>query len=179
MYKVRYAYLLTIVAALSACSGQPQTIKTDDMAASTPNEIAPAATESLTNVASTPRPTLAADEWKNLPIVPAISDTAREIYQRGLEMGNNPQAFSKVGDCQTSTDFFLVDFDHAGQYSLGDEYAELQSTIETESACFALKPYRCGTAALDSLTAQTDPRRTVLQAEDYWQLHCRFLCADR
>lgn len=137
MYKVRYAYLLTIVAALSACSGQPQTIKAEDAAASTSNEVIPTATEILTDVTSTPRPTLAADEWMSLPIVPTISDTAREIYQRGLEMGNNPRAFSKVGDCQTSTDFFLVDFDHAGRYSLGDEYAELQFTIDYYQGSFS------------------------------------------
>ncbi|HET7144748.1 MAG TPA: hypothetical protein VFI68_12075 [Anaerolineales bacterium] len=137
MFKVRYAYLLTIVAALSACSGQSQTIKAGELTASAPTQVIPAATEILTTVTSTPRPTLAADEWMNLPIVPTISDTAREIYQRGLEMGNNPQAFSKVGDCQTSTDFFLVDFDHADRYSLGDEYAELQPTIDYYQGSFS------------------------------------------
>jgi hypothetical protein len=138
MYKVRNAILLTIVAVLAACSSAPQTIEAEQIATSTPNEVIPVATEPLTEVlTSTPRPTLAADEWKNLPIVPTISDTARAIYQRGLEMGNNPQAFSKVGDCQTSTDFFLVDFDHPDQYRLGDEYAELQSTIDYYQGSFS------------------------------------------
>jgi hypothetical protein len=45
-------------------------------------------------------------------------------------MGNDPNAFSKVGDCQTNTGFYLVDFDHEGWYSLGTEYAYLQDTID-------------------------------------------------
>ena len=138
MHKVRYTLLFTIAAVLAACSGTYQTVESENIITSTPNEAAPVATETLTEVStSTPRPTLAVDEWKSLPIVPTISDTAREIYKRGLEMGNNPQAFSKVGDCQTSTDFFLVDFDHSGQYRLGDEYAELQATIDYFQGSFS------------------------------------------
>ena len=138
MYKVRNAVLLLIIAVLAACSYRPKTNDVETIATSTQNEITPIATEVLNEVpTSTPRPTLAPDEWKSLPIVPTVSDTARGIYQRGLEMGNNPQAFSKVGDCQTSTDFFLVDFDHEGQYRLGDEYTELQSTIDYYQGSFS------------------------------------------
>jgi hypothetical protein len=72
-----------------------------------------------------------------LPVIPTVSATARAIYQHGLELGNNPQAFSKVGDCQTSTDFFLVDFDHPGTYRLGDEHAGLQATIDYYQGSFS------------------------------------------
>lgn len=138
MYKVRNAVLLIMIAVLAACSNKPKAIATEVVATSAQNEITPVATEVLTEApTSTPRPTLAPDEWKSLPIVPTVSDTARVIYQHGLEMGNNPQAFSKVGDCQTSTDFFLVSFDHEGEYRLGDEYAELQSTIDYYQGSFA------------------------------------------
>jgi len=136
MYKVRNTLLLTLFAVLSACSSAPQSIETEKPPTATSNETAPVATATEISIA-TARPTLGADEWKTLPIVPTISDTVRAIYQRGLEMENNPQAFSKVGDCQTSTDFFLVDFDHPGQYSLGDEHAELQSTIDYYQGSFS------------------------------------------
>lgn len=130
MYKVRNAVLLLMIAVLAACSDKPKTNEVEVIATSTQNESLSVATKVVTEApTSTPRPTLAPDEWKSLPIVPEVSDTAREIYQHGLEMGNNPNAFSKVGDCQTSTDFFLVDFDYEDRYRLGDEYAELQSTI--------------------------------------------------
>jgi hypothetical protein len=138
MHKVRYLLMVIIVALLFACSGVPPTMEAVNMTASTPDEVTAVATETLTAVStSTPRPTLAADEWKSLPIIPAVTDTARAIYQHGLELGNNPQAFTKVGDCQTSTDFFLVDFDHPAQYRLGDKYAELQSTIDYYQGSFS------------------------------------------
>ncbi len=138
MSKVQNVLLLAMIALLVACNSTPQIIKVEKTATSTPDEAADVPTETLTEVPiSTPRPTLTADEWKTLPIVPAISDTAHAIYQHGLEMGNNPQAFSKVGDCQTSTDFFLVDFDRPGQYSLGDKYAGLQTTIDYYQGSFS------------------------------------------
>lgn len=137
MKNVRNILLLAMIAVLTACKSAPPTVETEIAATATQNEVISTATEALTEVStSTPRPTLAPDEWKNLPIVPTVSDTARAIYQRGLELGNNSQAFSKVGDCQTSTDFFLVDFDHAGQYHLG-EYSELQSTIDYYQGSFS------------------------------------------
>lgn len=70
------------------------------------------------------------DFWKTLPVVPAsVSDRVREIYQIGLAMGNNPHAFSKVGDCHSTNPFFLADFDLGPNvYHLG-EHANLQETI--------------------------------------------------
>src|SRR5690606_24895781 len=52
------------------------------------------------------------------------------------EMGRNPNAFAKVGDCQTSTDFYLVDFDYDNRYSLG-EYGYLQETINYYEGSFS------------------------------------------
>jgi hypothetical protein len=63
-----------------------------------------------------------------LPVVPTVSQTARDIYQRGLQLGNNPNAFSKVGDCQSVTPYFLASFDY-GNYTLGP-YAGLQGAID-------------------------------------------------
>lgn len=142
MYKIRYVFLLLIVTILNACAGAPGALQPEVEAApsGTAVEITETATEApaLTPTPTvTPRPTLAANEWKTLPIVPTISDTARAIYQRGLEMGNNPNAFSKVGDCQTSTDFFLVDFDYPDRYGLGEEYAGLQATIDYYKGSFS------------------------------------------
>ena len=62
------------------------------------------------------------------PLVPVLSQTARAIYQRGLLMGNNPRAFSKIGDCQSVVPYFLAAFDY-GLYSLGP-YGNLQAAID-------------------------------------------------
>ncbi|MDX2078094.1 MAG: hypothetical protein SFZ02_16810 [bacterium] len=76
------------------------------------------------------------DIWKTLPVIPTVSDTAREIYRRGLEMGNDPHAFGKVGDCQNVHSYFLGTFDTPEDYSLGEEYAYLQETIDHFAGSF-------------------------------------------
>ncbi len=69
----------------------------------------------------TPRPTLAPDQWMDLPVIPAASDTTRLIYQRGLLLGNDPLAYAKIGDCEATTAWFLSDFDAGPEYyNLGD-----------------------------------------------------------
>ncbi|MEW6285445.1 MAG: SUMF1/EgtB/PvdO family nonheme iron enzyme [Chloroflexota bacterium] len=90
----------------------------------------------LTIPSSTPLPvatidisTLPPNFWMDMPVVPdGISDRVREIYARGLLMGNNPNAFSKIGDCHSTLPYFLADFDRE-VYNLG-EYEELQPAIE-------------------------------------------------
>ncbi len=66
-----------------------------------------------------------------MPVVPVeVSPQAIAIYRRGLALGNNPQAFSKIGDCDATTTWFLGDFDAGPEaYSLG-EYAYLQPVID-------------------------------------------------
>jgi hypothetical protein len=82
-------------------------------------------------VEATSHPTLAPDDWQTLPVVPTeISQRAREIYQQGLAMGNDPTHFSKLGDCQNITTYFLAIYDHPDQYTLGEKYQDLQATID-------------------------------------------------
>jgi len=68
-------------------------------------------------------------EWMTAPIIPTISDNALEIYARGVELGNGLESFSKVGDCQNVSSFFLASFDQS-DYELGDNFTPLQSTID-------------------------------------------------
>ncbi len=127
--------LLTACATAPTGTPPPETIATSTpQATETVTEEVAAAAEAS---APTPRPTLAPNEWMTLPIVPEVSDTARKIYKRGQELGRNPKAFSKVGDCQTNTSFYLVDFDHEGWYRLGEEYAYLQETIDYYQGSFS------------------------------------------
>lgn len=51
------------------------------------------------------------NEWKNLPVLPEPDESIREIYQRGLTLGNNPNAFSIFGDCQSRPDEFFGIFE--------------------------------------------------------------------
>lgn len=78
----------------------------------------------------TPRPTLRPDEWKQLPVIPPISDRVIEIYQRGLSAGNNPNAFSKIGDCGSTPGWFLGDFDRGPRYYELGEHEGLAPVIQ-------------------------------------------------
>ena len=64
----------------------------------------------------------------NAPVVPAISQKAKQIYADGIAAGNNPRVFSKVGDCMTDNPHFLAPFAQ-GKYMLG-EYAALEPVIK-------------------------------------------------
>jgi hypothetical protein len=58
-------------------------------------------------------------DWMSLPVIPSISDTAREIYKKGALLGRDPHAFSKIGDCQSISTYFLSYFDLPDYYELG------------------------------------------------------------
>ncbi len=102
----------------------------------------PVVTPAIAAPGSTPAPgqTPAADLnvpafQPNNPVIPVVSQTARDIYQRGLQRGNNPRAFSKIGDCQSVVPYFLAAFDY-GAYNLGP-YTSLQEAITNFSGSFA------------------------------------------
>ena len=90
-----------------------------------------ASTATISVPTSTPKPPLVKDAWKQLPVVPTdVSERAREIYELGLELGNDPTRFSIIGDCQNVSSYFLSTFDKPGDFSLGSDYAYLQPTID-------------------------------------------------
>ncbi len=66
------------------------------------------------NPPATPPPSpalLSAEEWKSWPVVPIVPDHVREIFERGQTLGNDPHAFSILGDCQSVPDMFLGVYD--------------------------------------------------------------------
>ncbi len=70
------------------------------------------------------------DEWQELPVIPKISDQMVQVYLHGLEIGNNPQSFSKIGDCGSTPAWFLGDFDRGERYYSLGEYGYLQAVID-------------------------------------------------
>jgi hypothetical protein len=135
------------------------------LAACTPSTPIVPTEEVLTPVASLPAPTLAVasptvefvssptstplppDSWETLPVIPdTISDNVREIYRRGLTLGNNPHVFSRIGDCTSAAPGFLVGFDR--NYNLG-EYAYLQPAIDYFQGSFE-RPSLAAKAGLNS-----------------------------
>jgi hypothetical protein len=87
-----------------------------------------------------PQPTadsrLLPDEWQKWPVVPEVTETAREIYRRGRTLNLNPKAFSKIGDCQNLHEYFLGRFDHLDIYKFSWQVEKYQDTIENFKGYF-------------------------------------------
>lgn len=49
--------------------------------------------------------------WKDLPVIPTVDASVREIYEFGQTLGNDPHAFSIFGDCQSRPDVFFGVFE--------------------------------------------------------------------
>ena len=87
--------------------------------------------QSTPDMQRTPTSTLSPNAWKTIPVFPTgVSQRMIDIYKRGLARGRNPSHFSKIGDCQNITPYFLAMFDNPSKFRLGDKYADLQDTID-------------------------------------------------
>jgi hypothetical protein len=86
-----------------------------------------------------PEPRLAAARWQEWPVIPLLSARARQILTEGAAKGANPRAFAKVGDCETLTDWFLVDFDRGARYYDLGPYVSLQRVIDYYAGSFQRK----------------------------------------
>jgi hypothetical protein len=140
--KQKKLFLLLIMTMLTACSnGQASTPIVSNQPTDVPLQSQPitdtgqpavdSPTATLAIPTSTPKPPLAKDEWMNWPAVPTgVSDQMRDVYQMGLDLGNDPTHFSIIGDCQNVSSYFLSTFENPDDFSLGDEYAYLQPTID-------------------------------------------------
>lgn len=84
----------------------------------------------------TPDTRMAPEKWKNWPVIPEVSGTVLDIYKHGQELGRNPNAFSKIGDCQNVEQAFMGFFDRQNVY-LSDSQKGLQETIDNFKGYFS------------------------------------------
>ena len=124
----------------SGSEGTPATIIPEISATST-NPIAPPpqtiqAPTLIPDPTAEPDNRLPPERWREWPIVPSVTSRAIEIYRTGQAMNLDPHAFSKVGDCQSVKAAFMGYFDIPERYSLGNDYAFLQETIDNFSGHF-------------------------------------------
>lgn len=99
-------------------------------AAATRDDAFPAASPTYRAAALSPTPTFDPDSWQQAPVLPTLSKTALAILQDGLARGNNPHAFSKIGDCESQAAWFLSDFDgKLHNYALGSYSDQLEAVI--------------------------------------------------
>lgn len=83
----------------------------------------------------TPDTRMLPESWGGWPPVPEVSMHVADIFRRGQELGNNPHAFSVVGDCQSEPNVFLGIY-ATDRYWLTDKYAYLQETIDWFAGSF-------------------------------------------
>jgi hypothetical protein len=61
------------------------------------------------------------------PVLPTVTEHAQTIYMRGQKSGRNAKMLSKIGDCMTAAEYFLVPFGK-GDFDLG-AYSNLKPVV--------------------------------------------------
>ena len=130
-----FLFIVILFAFLTACGNEAAIPVTETDTSTQVPGVAVSPTQTLQpgetpTLSPSPTATLAPDAWQSMPIVPTVSAFVVEVYQRGLASGRNPNRFSKIGDCQNITTYFLAAFDDPKEYRLGPVYAHLQPTID-------------------------------------------------
>ncbi|MGD8814838.1 MAG: hypothetical protein PVI78_10225 [Anaerolineales bacterium] len=103
-------------------------------------------------------PTPLPSSWQEWPVIPIVPSRMIEIHRLGIEAGNNPLAFSKIGDGEISANWFFIAFDNGPQcYDLGP-YTDLQIVIDAFTGSFARQSLAAGPGfstlhVLDPMTA--------------------------
>jgi hypothetical protein len=103
-----------------AASDTPRTIS--DTSTATPENHKP------TEVVTTASPTPDADAWQKAPIVPEISNRARQIFEEGLSLGNDPQNFSTR---KTSQKLGTLRPSPVGSLPLSIKHRQLTASVST------------------------------------------------
>jgi hypothetical protein len=124
----RLLFSTSISLAITACSVQTPQITVESPPSPTITSL-PVTIQVATEVSITPH-LLSCDNWQSLPVIPVVSKTARELYDRGRSSGNDQHAFSKIGDGEISTAWFFTAFDLGEDYYDLGSYQNLLSVIE-------------------------------------------------
>jgi hypothetical protein len=151
-----------MTALLAACSTRPGTTPTRAAPAtvasplsrptvtSAPQTVSPAAT--IPVLIPTPASALLqAADWKNWNIIPSLSPEMLAIYKSGQAIPRDPHVVSVIGDCESSSDWFLKDFSKDQRYYNLGPYIDLQETIDYFKASLGYRSY----AAIRGATAPT------------------------
>jgi hypothetical protein len=107
----------------------------------------------------TPDERLKPRDWAAWAVIPTVSATAREIYERGIANGNDAHVFSVVGDCQSEPNVFLGIYE-TNRNPISSDAADLLETIEYYRGSFSRTSLavRDGLSAPSALTAMwADP----------------------
>jgi hypothetical protein len=123
LYKISFCLLLLGALLISCSNGVTSKTAVETLppaqqyVAATQTQAVVASTQAaIPTLAFTPTPQFMPEAWRLWPVIPEVTQKAREIYKKGIELGNNSHAFSKIGDCQNLHNAFLGFFDIPSRY---------------------------------------------------------------
>jgi len=133
---------------------------------STPVPLATKTAVPPSNPTMTITPISPGNAWSSLPVVPTVSPQMVDLYRQGLAVGRNPNAFSKIGDGEVSSAWFLTSFDFGPQiyfYDLGS-YINLEGVIQQFTGSFWRESMSAGSGFNTSIIL--DPTKATLAVCD-------------
>jgi hypothetical protein len=74
--------------------------------------------------------------WPEWPLIPTVSARAKEIFQLGQQLGNDPHSFTTIGDCQSEPNIFMGVYD-TNTYQLPAGSEALADTVQWFKGSFA------------------------------------------
>jgi hypothetical protein len=133
---IRVVILSFLVSLVAGCTIQATASPVIIPPSSIPtNTSRPLSSATLTDVPATLQPA-SCDDWQSWPVTPVVGKTVGDVYARGQALGNQSQAFSKIGDGEISTAWFLSAFDLGPEhYDLGP-YQNLRAVTEYFAGSF-------------------------------------------
>jgi hypothetical protein len=140
---IRLFVFVILAFLVAACTAQSTATQIPSQPLTIPANTSPPAIVQTITASPPPLQKISCDDWQLWPVIPQVSNTARELYQLGQVGGNNPLAFSKIGDGEISTEWFFTSFDLGDDYYDLGPYQNLNSVIEHFSGSFG----RIGMAA--------------------------------
>jgi hypothetical protein len=90
-------------------------------------------------------------EWREWPVIPTLSPEMLTVYARGQGLGRDPHVVSVIGDCESSSEWFLKDFAKGERYYSLGPYESLQETIDYYNPSLGSNSY----AAIRGATVST------------------------
>jgi hypothetical protein len=93
-------------------------------------------------------------DWQNWSVIPTLGTEMLAVYANGQSLGRDTHVVSVVGDCESSSDWFLKEFSKGKRYYDLGPYASLQKTIDHFSPSLGYKSYAAlrGAKAVTVLT---------------------------
>ena len=129
--------------------------------------VPPAATMTVT-------PTSLEQAWQSRPVIPTVSAQMIDLYRQGIEAGNNPNAFSKIGDGEVASAWFLTSFDFGSQlyfYDLGP-YTDLEAVITQFAGSYRRQSMAAGRSFTTGIILDPSQARLAVCAPGETPLVC-------